>query len=143
MKLAGLLGAALFAVATLSGCATQQDAPTSKVVYHINDASVARVAMNNVRNHKQAEPGAQIVVVTHGKGIDFLLNDAKDAKGDAYTAQIAGLKDMGVDFRVCKNTLVARKLEESAVILDASIVPSGVAEIGKLQATQGYVYLKP
>lgn len=143
MKLAGLLGAALFAVATLSGCATQQDETTSKVVYHINDASVARVAMNNVRNHKQAEPGAQIVVVTHGKGIDFLLNDAKDAKGDAYTAQIAGLKDMGVDFRVCKNTLVARKLEESAVILDASIVPSGVAEIGKLQATQGYVYLKP
>lgn len=143
MKLVGLLGAALFAVATLSGCATQEDQPTSKVVYHINDASVARVAMNNVRNHKQAEPGAQIVVVTHGKGIDFLLNDAKDAKGDSYGAQIAGLKDMGVDFRVCKNTLVARKLEESAVILDASIVPSGVAEIGKLQATQGYVYLKP
>jgi len=143
MKLVGLLGAALFAVATLSGCATQEDQPTSKVVYHINDASIARIAMNNVRNHKQAEPGAQIVVVTHGKGIDFLLNDAKDAQGEAYTAQIAGLKDMGVDFRVCKNTLVARKLNENQVILDATIVPSGVAEIGKLQATQGFVYVKP
>ena len=63
MKLAGLLGAALFAVATLSGCATQQNEPTEKVVYHINDASVARVAMNNIRNHLQAEPGAKIVVV--------------------------------------------------------------------------------
>jgi len=143
MKFAGLLGAALFAVATLSGCATQQDEPTSKVVYHVNDASVARVAMNNVKNHKNAEPGAKIVVVTHGKGIDFLLNDAVDASGQPYTAQIAGLKDMGVDFRVCANTLKARKLDKTAVILDATIVPSGVAEIGKLQAREGYVYVKP
>jgi len=144
MKLAGLLGAALFAIATLSGCATQQqEEPSSKVVYHINDASVARAAMNNVRNHKQAEPGAKIVVVTHGKGIDFLLNDAKDDKGEAYTAQVAGLKEMGVDFRVCANTLKARKLDSSAVILDATVVPSGVAEIGRLQAKEGYVYVKP
>ena len=142
MKFAALLGSALFAVATLSGCATT-DQPTSKVVYHINDASVARVAMNNVNNHKAAEPGAKIVVVTHGKGIDFLLNDAKDASGQPYTAQIAGLKDQGVEFRVCANTLKARKMDNSAVILDASIVPSGVAEIGKLQAKEGFVYLKP
>lgn len=145
MKFSGLLGAAVLAVATLSGCATQQQAeqPTSKVVYHINDSSVARMAMNNVRNHKNAEPGAKIVVVTHGNGIDFLLNDAKDAKGEPYTAQIAGLKDMDVDFRVCANTLKARKLDKSAVIMDATVVPSGVAEIGKLQAKEGYVYLKP
>jgi intracellular sulfur oxidation DsrE/DsrF family protein len=145
MKFAALLGSALLAVATLSGCATDStaEAPTSKVVYHINDASVARVAMNNVKNHKQAEPGAKIVVVTHGKGIDFLLNDAKDAAGESYTAQVAGLKDMGVDFRVCANTLKARKLDNSAVILDATVVPSGVAEIGKLQAREGYVYVKP
>ncbi len=145
MKFSGLLGAAVLAVATLSGCATQQQAeqPTSKVVYHINDASVARMAMNNIRNHKNAEPGAKIVVVTHGNGIDFLLNDAKDAKGEPYTAQIAGLKDMDVDFRVCANTLKARKLDKSAVIMEATVVPSGVAEIGRLQAKEGYVYLKP
>ncbi len=145
MKFATFAGAALFCAASLTGFANNAsaEAPSSRVVYHINDASVARAAMNNVRNHKNAEPGANIVVVTHGKGIDFLLNDAKDAKGDAYTAQIAGLKDMGVDFRVCANTLKARKLDETAVILDASVVPSGVAEIGRLQAKEGYVYLKP
>jgi len=144
MKFAGLLGAALFALATLTGCATQQqEAASSKVVYHVNDSSVARAAMNNVRNHKAAEPDAKIVVVTHGKGIDFLLNDAKDAKGEPYTAQIAGLKDMGVDFRVCANTLKGRNLDNNAVILDATVVPSGVAEIGRLQAKEGYVYVKP
>ena len=143
MKLAGLFTASLFAVATLSGCATQQNEPTEKVVYHINDTSVARLAMNNVKNHIDAEPGAKIVVVTHGKGIDFLLNDAKDPQGNSYTAQIAGLKDMGVTFDVCANTLKARKLTSDAVILDAQVVPSGVAEIAKLQYKEGYVYVKP
>lgn len=142
MKFAALMGVALFAATTLTGCATTEE-PSQKVVYHINDASLARAGMNNVRNHMTADPKAKIVVVTHGKGIDFLLNDAKDDKGESYTNQIAGLKEMGVEFRVCKNTLTARKLDEKAVILEAQVVPSGVAEIGKLQAQQGYVYLKP
>jgi intracellular sulfur oxidation DsrE/DsrF family protein len=53
------------------------------------------------------------------------------------------LKNKGVDFRVCANTLKGRKLDASAVNPEATIVPSGVAEIGKLQAQEGYVYLKP
>lgn len=48
-----------------------------------------------------------------------------------------------IDFRVCNNTLNSRKLDASAVIPEARIVPSGVAEIGRLQAKEGYVYLKP
>lgn len=113
-----------------------------KVVYHINDASVARMAMNNVNNHLNANPNAKIVVVTHGKGIDFLLNDAKDDKG-AFAPVVAGLKEKGVDFRVCRNTLKGRKLGDDAVIMEANVVPSGVAEVAKLQAQEGYVYLKP
>ena len=118
-------------------------AAEEKVVYHINDASLARVALRNIQNHITASPDARIVVVTHGKGIDFLLNDAKDDKGEPYQTQVAGLKDKGVDFRVCRNTLKGRKLDDSAVMMDANVVPSGVAEIGKLQAKEGFVYLKP
>jgi len=113
-----------------------------KVVYHVNDASIARIAMRNVENHINAAPDAKIVVVTHGKGIDFLLNEAKDDKG-AFAPQVAGLKEKGVEFKVCRNTLKGRKLEDGAVIMEAQVVPSGVAEIGKLQAKEGYVYLKP
>jgi len=113
-----------------------------KVVYHINDFSVARIAMRNIENHLSASPEAKIVVVTHGKGIDFLLNDAKDEKG-AYAPQVAGLKEKGVEFRVCRNTLKGRNLDDNAVIMEAQVVPSGVAEIGKLQAREGFVYLKP
>jgi intracellular sulfur oxidation DsrE/DsrF family protein len=118
-------------------------AAEEKVVYHVNDAALARVAMRNIQNHITAAPDARIVVVTHGKGIDFLLNDAKDEKGEPYQTQVAGLKERGVDFRVCRNTLKGRKLDDSAVMMDANVVPSGVAEIGRLQAKEGFVYLKP
>jgi len=124
--------------------AAQAAAPDTqeKVVYHVNDASVARIAMRNVENHINAAPDAKIVVVTHGKGIDFLLNEAKDDKGN-FAPQVAGLKERGVEFKVCRNTLKGRNLTDSAVIMEAQVVPSGVAEIGKLQSKEGYVYLKP
>jgi hypothetical protein len=132
-----MLAALLLATAPLAASAAEE-----KVVYHVNDSSVARVAMNNVNNHLNAAPDAKIVVVTHGKGIDFLLNDAKDDKGE-YAPVVSALKAKGVDFRVCNNTLKSRKLDASAVNMEATIVPSGVAEIGKLQSQEGYVYLKP
>ena len=142
MKLAGLVATSMLAATMLAGCASTEE-KQEKVVYHVNDAANARVAMRNINNHLNANPNARIVVVTHGKGIDFLLTEAKDDKGDAYTAQIAGLKDRGVDFNVCANTLKGRKLSNDAVILDAKVVPSGVGELGKLQTQQGYVYIKP
>ncbi|HBU29200.1 MAG: hypothetical protein A2X71_10315 [Thiobacillus sp. GWE1_62_9] len=132
-----MLAALLLATAPMAVSAAEE-----KVVYHVNDSSVARVAMNNVNNHLNAAPDAKIVVVTHGKGIDFLLNDAKDDKGE-FAPIVSGLKAKGVDFRVCNNTLKARKLDASAVNMEATVVPSGVAEIGKLQSQEGYVYLKP
>lgn len=137
-----LMFAALLAVAGAVPALAATEAFQEKVVYHVNDASIARVAMRNIENHLNASPGVKIVVVTHGKGIDFLLNDAKDEKG-AFAPQVGGLKNRGVTFDVCRNTLTGRKLDDSAVILEAQVVPSGVAEIGKLQAREGYVYLKP
>lgn len=138
LALLALTGGILMA----SGTVSAHTEPQEKVVYHINDASVARLAMRNAENHINASPETKIVVVTYGKGIDFLLNDAKDEKG-AYQNQVAGLRNRGVDFRVCRNTLKGRGLSDSDVIFEAAVVPSGVAEIGRLQAKEGFVYLKP
>jgi intracellular sulfur oxidation DsrE/DsrF family protein len=117
--------------------------PTSKVVYHVNDSSNATAAMRNIRNHLNAEPGAKIVVVTHGAGIDFLLDGAEDKNKNPYNVTVQTLKNDGVEFKVCNNTLVSRKIDKSKVIPEATIVQSGVAEIGRLQAKEQYVYLKP
>lgn len=113
-----------------------------KVVYHVNDSNLARIAMRNAENHLAAAPNTKIVFVAHGKGIDFLLNNAKDEKG-AYAPQVAGLKEHGAEFRVCRNTLSGRNLNDDAVIMEAEVVPSGVAEIAKLEAKEGFVYMKP
>ena len=45
-----------------------------KVVYHLSEGvPQASRAIGNIRNHLNADPSAKIVVVTHGLGIDFLL----------------------------------------------------------------------
>lgn len=62
---------------------------------------------------------------------------------EAYAPQVAGLKAKGVEFRVCRNTLKSRNLTDEAVIMEAQVVPSGVAEIGKLQSREGFVDPKP
>jgi uncharacterized protein len=132
--------AASLLLGSVSVTAQERD---EKAVYHINDSANAAAAMRNIRNHLDASPKAKITVVTHGPGIDFLLEGAKDGKGNAYDATVAELVNRKVDFRVCNNTLVVRNIDKSKVIPEASIVPSGVAEIARLQAKEGYVYLKP
>lgn len=140
-----LFFAALLSLFAVSGFA-QAAGPNDpvKVVYHVVDGNEqAARAMNNIRNHLAADPKAKIVVVTHGQGIDFLLDGAKDAKGQGFDARIAALANQGVEFRVCRNTLEGRKIDESKVVQEAKVVPSGVAEVARLQAKEGFVYLRP
>ncbi len=143
MKFITTLGLAALVAGGLSGCATTEQQPV-KAVYHINtDANTVPPILNNIRNHLNADPTAKIVVTTHSRGIDFLLQDAKDSKGNSFSGTIADLVAKGVDFRVCNNTLVSRKIDKNQVVMEAKIVPSGVAEVARLQSREGYVYLKP
>lgn len=120
------------------------DGDQEKIVYHVNDSDNAGAALRNIGNHLDATDGkARIVVVTHARGIDFLLDGAQDKNGNPYSIPVEKLKERGVDFRVCAITLKTRNIDPKKVIPEARIVPSGVAEIGKLQAREGFVYLKP
>lgn len=133
----------IIAIAATIGFVGTALAGETRTVYHINDSTVAGIAMNNMKNQMSADPEARIVVVTHGKGIDFLLDGAADANGNPYNIKVEELMAKGVDFRVCNNTLVSRKIDPNKVLPGAKIVPSGVAELAKLQAKEGYVYVKP
>lgn len=114
-----------------------------KVVYHVNDATNAMMVLGNIRNHLNASPKATIVVVTHGAGIDFLIEDAKDKNGNPYDAVVQELSNRNVKFRICNNTLEARKIDRKRILPEATIVPSGVAEVARLQFQEDFVYLKP
>lgn len=130
-------------LAPLSHATTKPDAEPIKVVYHINDASRASALLKNVENHLKAAPGTKIAVVAHGKGIDFMLNNAQDANGNPYNVIMETLAQQGVEFKICNNTLKSRHLTAADVAYPVVVVPSGVAEIARLQAKEGYVYLKP
>lgn len=113
------------------------------VVYHINENGNASALLVNVRNHLAAAPDTQVHVVSHGRGIDFLLKDARDASGEPYAGKVKPLAAQGVQFKVCRNTLKGRGLGDDMVDSNASIVPSGVAEIARLQTEEKAAYLKP
>ena len=115
-----------------------------KVVYHLSEGvPQASRAINNIRNHLAADPKTKIVVVTHGLGIDFLIDGATNQMEQPFAGAIGDLASKGVEFRVCNNTLVSRKIAANKLVMEAKVVPSGVAEVAKLQAKEGFVYLRP
>lgn len=127
-----------------------------KVVYHINyyGAKQQAGALRNIQNHINAV-GAEnldLKVVLHGNGVALLLEPdglegtkMKEANAtEEMQAKISGLKDQGVSFNICANTLKGRKVDTANLydFTEDDIVPSGVAELAHLQA-EGYTYIKP
>ncbi len=119
-----------------------------KVVYHINypggkEDKAYRGALRNIQNHINAvgAKNLDLKVVIHGNGIG-LLQHAKNT-GKLQTA-VANLKSQNIKFQVCANTLRGKKIKQDALyeVFDEDIVPSGVAELARLQG-MGYTYIKP
>lgn len=160
-----LLAAMLMAVVLVAGAAIQSgDAYADngygkqKVVYHINydDPKLQAGALRNIQNHINAvgKDNLEVRVVLHGNGLALLLEPDsleklpkfKHANADQnMTAKIDGLKAQGVSFNVCANTVRGRKVDLETDLYNVDqkdIVPSGVAEVAKLQQ-EGFVYIKP
>ena len=143
----------------MAGMAGASQAPRyakQKVVYHINyyDPKKQAGALRNIQNHINAvgTENLDLKVVLHGNGVALLLEPdglegtkMKEANAtDEMQAKISGLKDQGVGFNICANTLKGRKVDTANLYdySEADVVPSGVAELAHLQA-QGYTYIKP
>jgi intracellular sulfur oxidation DsrE/DsrF family protein len=140
----GLLSACCILCSALPARGASADAAEDKVVYHLSDGlAQASNALRNIGNHLEVNPKARIVLVAHAQGVDFLMDRAKDRNGNPYNIPVEALKAMGVEFRVCEITLRNRKLERRQFIPEVTFVPSGVHEIAKLQARQGFAYIRP
>ena len=140
---------AAMATLVLVGCASMGDSARQpvgedKVVYHLNAGiEQATNGIRNIRNHLEVNPKARIVVVAHAQGVDYLMKGMKDKNGNPYQDAVEDLKNQGVRFEVCEITLRNRKLKREQFIEEATYVPSGVAEITRLQQREGYAYLRP
>ena len=150
MRVLSILVAALAAMTLLtSGASAGERYGKQKVVYHINyvggDADKKyRGALRNIQNHINAV-GAEnltVKVVLHGNGVGLLASAMKNEK---LQGAVVSLKSQNVDFNVCNNTLRGRKISYEKDLYDVfeeDIVPSGVAELSRLQQ-MGYTYIKP
>ena len=114
-----------------------------KVVFHVDETANARWALMLARSYLDDSPKAKLVIVSHGPGVDFLLEDAEDRRGNPYDHAVLNLVERGVEFRVCAATLGARKIAKEDFLDAAVIVPSGISEIARLQLKEGYAYVKP
>jgi intracellular sulfur oxidation DsrE/DsrF family protein len=133
-----------FLALVLGACVNLASAQDVKVVYHVTTGiETAAFVLTNISNHLDVDPKAKIVVVTNGPGIDFLIQDAKDSRGREFSAAVSTLADRGVEFRVCKITLTARNISPNKLLMETTVVPSGVVEAARLQAKEGFAYIKP
>jgi intracellular sulfur oxidation DsrE/DsrF family protein len=133
----------------LAGSAFAQTQPAAKddaikVVYHF-DAGLEQAAkgLRNIKNQLDTAPKTKIVAVAHAQGVQFLLDGAVNATGNPFNVNVEELEARGVEFRVCEITLKSNKIDPKKLIPQAKLVPSGVVEITRLQAKEGFVYLKP
>lgn len=147
-----LTGVIVTAVTALASAVYAQDRTADakqpvgpdKVVYHVSDTETqASSALLYIRNHLEVNPKAKIVVVTHARGVEFLLEGAKNKTGNPYNIPVEEFHTRGVRFEVCEITVREMKLKRSQFIPEATFVPSGVAEITRLQQREGYAYLRP
>ena len=148
MKLRDALKPLIFLVALGLTAApiVAEDLPPQKVVYHNNGSSEPdyyKHFLANVRNHINAvgRDNIELVVVAHGDGLSMLSEAETDPD---LAGKIDALKADGVRFLICANTLRSRNitLDQLYEATDADVVPSGVAEIARLEQ-QGFVYLHP
>lgn len=124
-----------------------------KVVFHVSvdgDEKSYLGILGNVNNYLKALEATgkktDAVVVMNGDGLG-MLRKAKEVELDVdakLPGRISELKEKGVKFLVCYNTLKGRKIkfDELYDAKQEDVIPSGVAEVGRLEA-EGYRLLKP
>jgi hypothetical protein len=116
----------------------------NRVIYHLNlGLDQASDALRNIKNHLSVDRNAKIAVVAHSKGVDFLMEGAADKNGNPYNIPVEELAQKGVEFKVCEITIKSRQLDRNKFLPEVKFVPSGVQEVTRLQAEEGYAYLKP
>ncbi len=139
-----------FVLLNLTLMSANAESKKVKVVYHFNsdDQKIHKAGLINIQNHLDAvgKENVEIIAVLHGAGLTMLQKGKTD---DDNFLRVAELKRQGVKFGVCNVTITRQKLNKDELfvgqekIKDSDIVPSGVAEIARLQAEQGFAYIKP
>lgn len=109
-----------------------------RIVFHLatSDTLAQKALVKQLANVLDYWNTAKIEVVVHNNGINFMKQD--EAR---FAKEIAALKQRGVVFAVCENTMKQRKIEKPQILPSAVFVPVGLAEI-ILRQEEGWSYIK-
>lgn len=126
-------------------------------LYHCDFGDPDRFSqmLTNMNNHLSVyefDPmRVKLVIVAHGAGIKFFLEDLsgtawekdKDRIGDDLYKRVVGLSKFGVEAYLCQITYKRQNIDLGKTRKDAFLkfVPSGVASVAELQS-KGFAYLK-
>ena len=162
----GFLGALAVSGATLA--ATRAGAAPDKLdlsklkkdtdvacLYHCDFGDPARFGqlLTNMNNHLSVyefdNMKVKLVIVTHGAGVQFFLDDldgtpwANNKIDPDLYKRFTGLTKFGVEAYLCEITFKRNKIDLAKAKKDSSLkfVPSGVATVAELQS-KGFAYLK-
>jgi hypothetical protein len=124
-------------------------------LYHCDFGDPKRFAqlLTNMNNHLSVYEfdtmRVKLVIVTHGAGVQFFLDDLSgtpwaDNKIDPdLYKRFVGLTKFGVEAYLCEITFKRNKIDFAKAKNDPFLkfVPSGVATVAELQS-KGYAYIK-
>ena len=162
----GVIGAIAASGATLA--AARLDAAPQKLdmaavkkdtdvacLYHCDFGDAGRFGqmLTNINNHLSVYEfdtfKVKLVIVAHGAGIKFFLQDLVGTPWEKQPAdpeiykRVAGLAKFGVEVYLCQITFKRQNIDPAKAKSDPFIklVPSGVATVAELQG-KGFAYLK-
>ena len=124
-------------------------------LYHCDFGDPQRFSqlLTNMNNHLSVYEfdtmRVKLVIVAHGAGLKFFLDDlsgtpwAKDTIDPELYKRLAGLSKFGIEAYLCEITHKRQNIDLAKTKNDSFLkfVPSGVATVAELQ-TKGYAYLK-
>ena len=78
----------------------------------------------------------EVAVVAQAGGVEAIRADGE------YEERVRSLRDNGVSFKACSNTLDMLDMNESDLVDGIETVPEGAVEVTRLE-NEGYAYLRP
>lgn len=114
------------------------DGTGHRIVFQLTDNNPKshKALTNQLKNLTRGWPNAQFEVVAHSAGINFLQKSKSD-----FAEEIAALRDLGVVFNACENTLISQDIPKSDILETAGFVPMGIGEV-VLKQEAGWSYIK-
>ena len=126
----------------LSSTVQSSDLEMPGVVFHLDSDTRMNRMLRQVARHHSFNPDIPTRVILIAEGVKPAIDGAVDANGGKYSAQMEQLLASGIRIFACEATLNFYNLTEDELAFGVETVPSGVAELGRLQAQERWGYIK-